>query len=93
MNFFRENIWRIDKHCVSLDIERTKKKKIMKPEEKLQTKSISDLKAIMDYLKERMDRATRMGKGWEFETLFNMRETVEGVMVDKMKSVGLTVER
>lgn len=70
-----------------------KKKKIMKLEEKLQTKSISDLKAIMDYLKERMDRATRMGKGWEFETLFNMRETVEGVMVDKMKSVGLTVER
>lgn len=48
----------------------------MKLEEKLQTKSISDLKAIMDYLKERMDRATRMGKGWEFETLFNMRETV-----------------
>ena len=70
-----------------------KKKKIMKLEEKLQTKSISDLKAIMDYLKERMDRATRMGKGWEFETLFNMRETVEGVMVDKMKGVGLTVER
>ena len=70
-----------------------KKKKIMKLEEKLQTKSISDLKAIMDYLKERMDRATRMGKGWEFETLFNMRETVEGVMVDKMRSVGLTVER
>lgn len=65
----------------------------MKPEEKLQTKSISDLKAIMDYLKERMDRATRLGKGWEFETLFNMRETVEGVMVDKMRSVGLTVER
>lgn len=65
----------------------------MKPEEKLQTKSISDLKAIMDYLKERMDRATRMGKGWEFETLFNMRETVEGVLVDKMKGVGLTVER
>lgn len=65
----------------------------MKPEEKLQTKSISDLKAIMDYLKERMDRATRMGKGWEFETLFNMRETVEGVMVDKMRRVGLTVER
>lgn len=65
----------------------------MKPEEKLQTKSISDLKAIMDYLKERMDRATRMGKGWEFETLFNMRETVEGVLVDKMRSVGLTVER
>ena len=65
----------------------------MKPEEKLQTKSISDLKAIMDYLKERMDRSTRMGKGWEFETLFNMRETVEGVMVDKMRSVGLTVER
>ena len=65
----------------------------MKPEEKLQTKSISDLKAIMDYLKERMDRATRMGKGWEFETLFNIRETVEGVMVDKMKGVGLTVER
>lgn len=50
----------------------------MKLEEKLQTKSISDLKAIMDYLKERMDRATRMGKGWEFETLFNMREIVEG---------------
>ena len=65
----------------------------MKPEEKLQTKSISDLKAIMDYLKERMDRATRMGKGWEFETLFNMRETVEGVMVDKMRSVGLTIEK
>ena len=65
----------------------------MKPEEKLQTKSISDLKAIMDYLKERMDRATRMGKGWEFETLFNMRETVEGVMVDKMKGVGLTIEK
>lgn len=65
----------------------------MKPEEKLQTKSISDLKAIMDYLKERMDRATRMGKGWEFETLFNMRETVEGVLVDKMKGVGLTIER
>lgn len=62
-------------------------------EEKLQAKSISDLKAIMDYLKERMDRATRLGKGWEFETLFNMRETVEGVMVDKMRSVGLTVER
>ena len=58
----------------------------MKLEEKLQTKSISDLK-------ERMDRATRLGKGWEFETLFNMRETVEGVMVDKMRSVGLTVER
>ena len=65
----------------------------MKLEEKLQTKSISDLKATMDYLKERMDRATRMGKGWEFETLFNMRETVEGVMVDKMKSVGLTIEK
>lgn len=65
----------------------------MKLEEKLQTKSISDLKAIMDYLKERMDRATRMGKGWEFETLFNMRETVEGVLVDKMRGVGLTVER
>lgn len=65
----------------------------MKLEEKLQTKSISDLKAIMDYLKERMDRATRLGKGWEFETLFNMRETVEGVMVDKMKSVGLTIEK
>lgn len=65
----------------------------MKLEEKLQTKSISDLKAIMDYLKERMDRATRMGKGWEFETLFNMRETVEGVMVDKMKKVGLTIEK
>lgn len=65
----------------------------MKLEEKLQTKSISDLKAIMDYLKERMDRATRLGKGWEFETLFNMRETVEGVMVDKMKGVGLTIER
>lgn len=65
----------------------------MKLEEKLQTKSISDLKAIMDYLKERMDRATRMGKGWEFETLFNMRETVEGVMVDKMKRVGLTIEK
>nr|DAN84504.1 MAG TPA: hypothetical protein [Bacteriophage sp.] len=65
----------------------------MKLEEKLQTKSISDLKAIMDYLKERMDRATRMGKGWEFETLFNMRETVEGVMVDKMKGVGLTIEK
>lgn len=65
----------------------------MKLEEKLQTKSISDLKAIMDYLKERMDRATRLGKGWEFETLFNMRETVEGVMVDKMKGVGLTVEK
>jgi len=65
----------------------------MKLEEKLQTKSISDLKAIMDYLKERMDRATRMGKGWEFETLFNMRETVEGVMVDKMRSVGLTIEK
>jgi hypothetical protein len=65
----------------------------MKLEEKLQTKSISDLKAIMDYLKESMDRATRMGKGWEFETLFNMRETVEGVMVDKMKSVGLTIEK
>lgn len=65
----------------------------MELEEKLQTKSISDLKAIMDYLKERMDKATRMGKGWEFETLFNMRETVEGVMVDKMRSVGLTVER
>ena len=65
----------------------------MKLEEKLQTKSISDLKAIMDYLKERMDRATRMGKGWEFETLFNMRETVEGVMVDKMRGVGLTVEK
>lgn len=65
----------------------------MKLEEKLQVKSISDLKAIMDYLKERMDRATRLGKGWEFETLFNMRKTVEGVMVDKMKSVGLTVEK
>lgn len=65
----------------------------MKLEEKLQVKSISDLKAIMDYLKERMDRATRMGKGWEFETLFNMRETVEGVMVDKMRSVGLTIEK
>ena len=65
----------------------------MKLEEKLQVKSISDLKAIMDYLKERTDRATRLGKGWEFETLFNMRETVEGVMVDKMKGVGLTVER
>ena len=65
----------------------------MKLEEKLQTKSISDLKAIMDYLKERMDRATRMGNRWEFETLFNMRETVEGVMVDKMKSVGLTIEK
>lgn len=65
----------------------------MKLEEKLQVKSISDLKAIMDYLKERMDRSTRMGKGWEFETLFNMRETVEGVLVDKMRSVGLTVER
>lgn len=65
----------------------------MKLEEKLQVKSISDLKAIMDYLKERMDRATRLGKGWEFETLFNMRETVEGVLVDKMRSVGLTVER
>ena len=77
----------MDKHCVSLDIERTKKKKIMKLEEKLQVKSISDLKAIMDYLKERMDRVTRLGKGWEFETLFNMRETVEGVMVDKMRSV------
>ena len=65
----------------------------MKLEEKLQVKSISDLKAIMDYLKERMDRATRLGKGWEFETLSNMRETVEGVMVDKMRSVGLTVKR
>lgn len=65
----------------------------MKLEEKLQGKSISDLKAIMDYLKERMDRATRLGKGWEFETLFNMRETVEGVMVDKMRSVGLTIEK
>lgn len=65
----------------------------MKLEEKLQTKSISDLKAIMDYLKERIDRATRMGKGWEFETLFNMREIVEGVMVDKMRSVGLTIEK
>lgn len=65
----------------------------MKLEEKLQTKSISDLKAIMDYLKERMDRATRMGNGWEFETLFNMRETVESVIVDKMKGMGLTVER
>lgn len=65
----------------------------MKLEEKLQTKSISDLKAIMDYLKERMDRATRLGKGWEFETLFNMREIVEGVMVDKMKGVGLTIEK
>lgn len=65
----------------------------MKLEEKLQAKSISDLKAIMDYLKERMDRATRMGKGWEFETLFNMRETVEGVMVDKMRGVGLTIEK
>jgi hypothetical protein len=65
----------------------------MKLEEKLQVKSISDLKAIMDYLKERMDRASRLGKGWEFETLFNMRETVEGVMVDKMKSVGLTIEK
>ena len=65
----------------------------MKLEEKLQRESISDLKAIMGYLKERMDRATRLGKGWEFETLFNMRETVEGVMVDKMRSVGLTVER
>ena len=65
----------------------------MKLEEKLQVKSISDLKAIMDYLKERMDRSTRMGKGWEFETLFNMRETVEGVMVDKMRSVGLTIEK
>lgn len=65
----------------------------MKLEEKLQTKSISDLKAIMDYLKERIDRATRLGKGREFETLFNMRETVEGVLVDKMRSVGLTVER
>ena len=65
----------------------------MKLEEKLQTKSISDLKAIMDYLKERIDRATRLGKGWEFETLFNMRETVEGVMVDKMKKVGLTIEK
>lgn len=70
-----------------------KKEEVMKLEEKLQVKSISDLKAIMDYLKERMDRATRMGKGWEFETLFNMRETVEGVMVDKMKSVGLTIEK
>lgn len=59
----------------------------------MQVKSISDLKAIMDYLKERMDRASRLGKGWEFETLFNMRETVEGVMVDKMKSVGLTIEK
>ena len=68
-------------------------KETMKLEEKLQVKSISDLKAIMDYLKERMDRATRMGNGWEFETLFNMREIVEGVMVDKMKSVGLTVEK
>lgn len=68
----------------------------MKLEEKLQGKSISDLKAIMDYLKERMDRATRLGKGWEFETLFNMREIVkivEGVLVDKIKSTGLTVER
>lgn len=65
----------------------------MKLEEKLQGKSISDLKAIMDYLKERMDRATRLSKGWEFETLFNMREIVEGVMVDKMKGMGLTVER
>ena len=65
----------------------------MKLEEKLQVKSISDLKAIMDYLKERMDRAARLGKGWEFETLFNMRETVEGVMVDKMKSAGLTIEK
>jgi hypothetical protein len=65
----------------------------MKLEEKLQTKSISDLKAIVDYLKERMDRATRLGKGWEFETLFNMREIVEGVMVDKMKGVGLTIEK
>lgn len=65
----------------------------MKLEEKLQAKSISDLKAIMDYLKERMDRAARLGKGCEFETLFNMRETVEGVMVDKMKSVGLTIEK
>ena len=65
----------------------------MKLEEKLQVKSISDLKAIMDYLKERMDRATRLGKGWEFETLFNMRETVEGVLVDKMKKVGLTIEK
>ena len=65
----------------------------MNLEEKLQVKSISDLKAIMDYLKERMDRATRLGKGWEFETLFNMREIVEGVRVDKMRSVGLTVER
>ena len=70
-----------------------KKEEVMKLEEKLQVKSISDLKAIMDYLKERMDRATRMGKGWEFETLFNMRETVEGVMVDKMRSVGLTIEK
>lgn len=70
-----------------------KKEEVMKLEEKLQVKSISDLKAIMDYLKERMDRATRMGKGWEFETLFNMRETVEGVLVDKMKSVGLTIEK
>lgn len=68
----------------------------MKLEEKLQTKSISDLKAIMDYLKERIDRATRLGKGREFETLFNMREIVkivEGVLVDKIKSTGLTVER
>lgn len=65
----------------------------MKLEEKLQGESISDLKAIMDYLKERMDRATRMGKGWEFETLFNMREIVEGVMVNKMKSAGLTIEK
>lgn len=65
----------------------------MKLEEKLQVKSISDLKAIMDYLKERMDRDARLGKGWEFETLFNMREIVEGVMVDKMKKVGLTIEK
>lgn len=72
---------------------KNEKEEAMKLEEKLQGKSISDLKAIMDYLKERMDRATRLGKGWEFETLFNMREIVEGVMVDKMRSVGLTVER
>lgn len=72
---------------------KNEKEEAMKLEEKLQGKSISDLKAIMDYLKERMDRATRLGKGWEFETLFNMRETVEGVMVDKMKGMGLTVER
>lgn len=65
----------------------------MKLEEKLQGKSISDLKAIMDYLKERMDRATRLGKGWEFEDLFDMRERVEGIVIDKLNEAGLTIEK